>query len=259
MEHALATDGEAYGDVRTRPDVRRAQPAPAAGLCRHCRPDDCTRHRRHHRDLQRGQRRVVAAAALRRCGEARHGLVRPAQPERRRLPAAARRFPRHADHADAVRWARGINTFRPTIGGDGRGDSEQVVGAGVTTNIFNVLGHRIQFGRGFVEEDGTPQPPPPPARRPPHRRAPPPPLPTIAMLSYEFWQRRYGGDDVDRRQEHRIRQRPRRDRRRAGARLRAAVSARHQRRSAPRHPGRQPRQLTRPARATTCSCASSRS
>ncbi len=78
-----------YGDLRTRPGVCRAQPAPAAGLCGHCRPHDRARHRRDHRDLQRGQCRAAAAAALQRCGEARHGLVRLAQPQRRRLPAAA--------------------------------------------------------------------------------------------------------------------------------------------------------------------------
>ena len=89
----------------------------------------------------------------------------------------------------------GLNTFRPTIGGDGRGDSEQVVGAGATTNLFSLLGHRIHLGRNFVEEDGTPQAAPPQGDAVPAPGAPPPPLPNIAILSYEFWQRRYGGDE----------------------------------------------------------------
>ena len=89
----------------------------------------------------------------------------------------------------------GLNTFRPTIGGDGQGDSEQVVGAGATTNIFTILGHRIHIGRNFVPEDGTPQQAPPQGDAVPAPGAPPPPLPNIAILSYEFWQRRYGGDE----------------------------------------------------------------
>ena len=89
----------------------------------------------------------------------------------------------------------GLNTFRPTIGGDGQGDSEQVVGAGATTNLFTLLGHRIHIGRNFVEEDGTPQAAPPQGDAVPAPGAPPPPLPNIAILSYEFWQRRYGGDE----------------------------------------------------------------
>ncbi len=89
----------------------------------------------------------------------------------------------------------GLNTFRPTIGGDGQGDSEQVVGAGATTNIFTILGHRIHIGRNFVAEDGTPQEAPPQGDAVPAPGAPPPPLPNIAILSYEFWQRRYGGDE----------------------------------------------------------------
>ena len=89
----------------------------------------------------------------------------------------------------------GLNTFRPTIGGDGQGDSEQVVGAGATTNIFTILGHRIHIGRNFVAEDGTPQAAPPQGDAVPAPGAPPPPLPNIAILSYEFWQRRYGGDE----------------------------------------------------------------
>lgn len=89
----------------------------------------------------------------------------------------------------------GVNTFRPTIGGDGRGDAEQVIGARATTNLFTLLGHRIHVGRGFVEEDGTPLPPPPPPAAGAAQAAPvAPPLPTVAVLSFEFWQRRYGGD-----------------------------------------------------------------
>jgi putative ABC transport system permease protein len=89
----------------------------------------------------------------------------------------------------------GLTTFRPTIGGDGRGDAEQVTGAAVTPNFFSLIGHRIQVGRNFVEEDATPQPAPPLGEALPAPGAqPPPPLPNIAILSHEFWQRRYGGD-----------------------------------------------------------------
>jgi predicted permease len=89
-----------------------------------------------------------------------------------------------------------IVSFRPTIGGDGQGDAEQVSGGAVTTNFFTLLGHRIHVGRNFVEEDGTPQPAQPVGDALPAPGAqPPPPLPNIAVISYEFWQRRYGGDE----------------------------------------------------------------
>jgi putative ABC transport system permease protein len=88
-----------------------------------------------------------------------------------------------------------ITSFRPTIGGDGQGDAEQVNGGAVTTNFFTLLGHRIHAGRNFVEEDGVPQPDAPQGEAiPAPGIQPPPPLPNIAIISYEFWQRRYGGD-----------------------------------------------------------------
>ncbi len=89
-----------------------------------------------------------------------------------------------------------ITSFRPTIGGDGQGDAEQVSGGAVTTNFFTMLGHRLHVGRNFVEEDGTPNAGPPPGDGlPPPGFVPPPPLPNIAIISYEFWQRRYGGNE----------------------------------------------------------------
>src|SRR5262245_35829117 len=44
-----------------------------------------------------------------------------------------------------------ITSFRPTIGGDDRGDAEQVNGGAVTTNFFRLLGVNVQAGRDFVD------------------------------------------------------------------------------------------------------------
>ena len=89
-----------------------------------------------------------------------------------------------------------ITSFRPTIGGDERGDAEQVNGAAVTTNFFKMLGHRIQLGRDFIDEDGA-TPPNQPRPTDAVAVAPPPlPLPQIAIISHELWQRRYGGDPL---------------------------------------------------------------
>src|SRR5689334_15568256 len=68
-----------------------------------------------------------------------------------------------------------ITSFRPTIGGDERGDSEQINGAAVTTNFFKMLGHKIQLGRDFTDQDGTPPPPPPQPAPGAQASAPPPP------------------------------------------------------------------------------------
>lgn len=70
------------------------------------------------------------------------------------------------------------------------GTPEQLNYAVVTTNFFDVMGGKIAMGRDFTAQDGIPQPQPPvngtgaaPAR-----------LPRVAILSYEYFRRRYGAN-----------------------------------------------------------------
>jgi putative ABC transport system permease protein len=70
------------------------------------------------------------------------------------------------------------------------GTPEQLRTGVVTTNFFPLIGGKIVAGRDFEEADGEPQPPPPAGGTP--AATAPPRLPAIAILSYEYWQRRFG-------------------------------------------------------------------
>jgi predicted permease len=83
----------------------------------------------------------------------------------------------------------GVFTFRNVIPRED-GTPEQIRGAVVTTNFFRLLGGRIAFGRDFNPEDGIPQPPAAALGAQPA----PPPVPPVAILSYEYFQRRFGGN-----------------------------------------------------------------
>ncbi len=78
------------------------------------------------------------------------------------------------------------------------GSPERVRIAAVSTNFFQMMGAPINAGRDFQDSDGAPQPPPPAA---PAGNAPAPAnaqgqpqLPTMAILSNEYFQQRFGSD-----------------------------------------------------------------
>src|SRR5215510_3696205 len=88
-----------------------------------------------------------------------------------------------------------VNTGRVTLPGLD-GTPERVRIAGVSTNFFQMMGASIIAGRDFQDSDGTPQPPPPAAPSgngpaPANNPAAPPPLPTMAILSNEYFQQRF--------------------------------------------------------------------
>lgn len=86
----------------------------------------------------------------------------------------------------------GVFTFPFTLAGED-GLPEQVHVGIVTTNYFQLVGARISFGRDFTDDDGQPQPPPP-APGTQSTTPPPPRLPAMAIISYEYFQRRFGGN-----------------------------------------------------------------
>ena len=72
------------------------------------------------------------------------------------------------------------------------GTPERVRIAAVSTNFFKMMGGSIIAGRDFQESDGAPQPAPPAGNTPPANA--PPRLPNMAILSNEYFQQRFGGD-----------------------------------------------------------------
>jgi putative ABC transport system permease protein len=76
---------------------------------------------------------------------------------------------------------------------DADGAPEQIRVATVTVNFFRLMGARIALGRDFEEADGRPQPSAPVSEG--ASPAPPAPrLPTVAIISHDYWQRRYRGN-----------------------------------------------------------------
>lgn len=93
---------------------------------------------------------------------------------------------------DAFSDMAGVFTFRlPQLLDDGTPEQERV--AVVTTNLFRLTGAKIVAGRDFTDADGSPEPA---AAAGAQAGAAPaaPQLPAMEILSYEYFQRRYGGN-----------------------------------------------------------------
>ncbi|HEV2276600.1 MAG TPA: ABC transporter permease [Acidobacteriaceae bacterium] len=76
------------------------------------------------------------------------------------------------------------------------GTPEQFTLATVTTNFFDVMGAQIVAGRDFDAKDGIPQPKPPAGQGTQAQGAVPQPsqLPQMAILSHEYFVKRFGGN-----------------------------------------------------------------
>ena len=87
-----------------------------------------------------------------------------------------------------------VSTFRFTMPGLD-GTPERIRVASVSTNFFQMMGGSIIAGRDFQDSDGAPQPPPPAGA---DGNAPAadgqPDLPTMVILSNDYFQQRFGGD-----------------------------------------------------------------
>jgi putative ABC transport system permease protein len=80
----------------------------------------------------------------------------------------------------------GATTFRAFVPRED-GVTEQVGKGLATSNFFRLMGARIALGRDFTDADAVPQPTEPDVLIPPG---------SAAILSYEYWQRRYGGNSA---------------------------------------------------------------
>ncbi|HEV2444648.1 MAG TPA: ABC transporter permease, partial [Candidatus Sulfopaludibacter sp.] len=66
-------------------------------------------------------------------------------------------------------------------------EPEQIRTGAVSPNFFRLLGAKLALGRDFTSADGAPPPLVPPG-------AQAQPIQVTAIISYDYWQRRFGGD-----------------------------------------------------------------
>jgi predicted permease len=109
------------------------------------------------------------------------------------FPTAPGDLPDIARGAPSLEGLAGITHGRTTLTSEGA--PPEVLRAGFATpNFFRVMKARILHGRDFIDADGAPPPASPPGTAGAQSGAPPPPPLNSAILTHEFWMRRFGGD-----------------------------------------------------------------
>jgi putative ABC transport system permease protein len=124
-------------------------------------------------------------------------LVRVVQDMRNRnvpdFPIAPGDFHDLRERITAFESIAGFATAQAVVAGvEDASNAERIQTGAATPSLFGLLGARMAAGRDFVASDGEPLPQLPPAAQATAPRAPPPP--PAAILSHEFWLRRFGGD-----------------------------------------------------------------
>lgn len=80
------------------------------------------------------------------------------------------------DGGGVIRDVAGLGRESRTLGGEGRGEPQEVAVMVSTPNLFDLLGVRPMLGRGFAPGEGGPGRPP------------------VAVLTYDLWRNHFGGD-----------------------------------------------------------------
>ena len=240
----IAQSGDPMESVIRDVSVRFPQLATPAGVCDHRRPDDRAWHRRHRprfsasstpcccgrcpTTMRRGWARsgptcATATWSTSRSRPATSLICRPVDAVRRHRRASTLSGRRSAATARAIPNKSSAPAPPPTCSRS----SATACTSAATSSTRTARRKRRRRKAMRYRAPGAAA-----AAAPEHRD------PQLRVLAAPLRRRR-----IDRRQVDRVRQRPRRHRRRAGAAVRAALSSWHQRRSASRHRGRQSRQL----------------
>ena len=182
--------------VPVRPRLRREDVPQETGVCDNRHRDARARHRLHRRNLQRRQRGAARAVALRRARPAGARVARPAEPQRHEVSVGPCRLPRSAHAGDDVQGSGRVDDRtagdrgRRAAGG-GRADSngqchaQPLPVAGRASRARQRLHRRRRHAAAAARRR---------ARRGRGRHPTLPPPPQRAILSYEFWQRRFGAN-----------------------------------------------------------------
>jgi predicted permease len=97
------------------------------------------------------------------------------RPDRNDAPFSLPDFLDYRDHTDSLDSISAVGSWSGNL--TGRGDAERLTGVRVSANLFETLGVNAAVGRTLEPEDDRPG------------------APSVVVMTYGLWQRRFGGDN----------------------------------------------------------------